>query len=223
MTDATAHSTYKLPSYYQDNRIVLLPRDPQCLFAYWEVSNDLIKAFIEEFGDKFLEKTTPVLKLANISKNTSAYINLNDEADSWYIHIDEPGCVYAAELGRMISGRFFIGLIASNPVLVPGNAEYPENIPCFSDYKEVRSKKSELASAQNDNTKGLRTASRFEFGPSSPHIYGIEISEAFPGVSSAEIFGIGKEHFVFGVSSVEVYGITLEEHIGISSNELFWK
>lgn len=201
MPDIYTQSLYDLPYRYDDSRIVLLARDPYHLFAYWEISDSKKNTFLNEFGGDLWEKSIPVLKITNVSRNTSFYIRIEESVSSWYINVPEQDSIYIAEIGRRLSEQFFINLVSSNYIQTPNNSISSNTTAHFINYRD-------LAAGRIDPDTGNITDYRSFLTEWS----------AISGISSAELIQTGKIHeYISGVSSAELFGINLAEHLGISS------
>ena len=91
---------YDLPHKYDKTLVTVLSQTPTTLFVYWEMSDDIQNEFKKLYGDNFFEVTKPILIVYNDTLNYSFEIEINDFANSWYIHINDPDCNYRVELGR---------------------------------------------------------------------------------------------------------------------------
>ena len=91
---------YDLPYRYNQTIVKILAQTPKMLFVYWDVSDEDRKAFENYYGDDFFSKTKPVLIVHNETMNYSFEIEINDFANSWYLHIQDANCKYVIELGR---------------------------------------------------------------------------------------------------------------------------
>ena len=91
---------YDLPYSYNKTTVKILAQTPKVLFVYWEISEKDRKDFIKLYGENFFERTKPVLIVYNHTMNYSFEIDINDFANSWYIHINDSDCHYTVELGR---------------------------------------------------------------------------------------------------------------------------
>lgn len=200
MQSVSSENFYKLPSGYNENRITLMARDPHWLFAYWEVSNDSKKAFCENFGEELWDKSIPVLKILNISKNESFFVRINDFSNNWYINVADSNCLYSAEIGRKLSEDFFINLASSNLASAPSDTVSPDTNTYFIDYRKL--KKGVLNLHNNKIYEQID--------------YSIE-ADFISGLSSPELFGIDIKDSIFGISSAELFGFNILEQIGISS------
>ena len=91
---------YDLPYRYNQTIVKLLAQTPTNLFVYWDISDDDRKAYEEKYGDNFFETTRPVLIVYNDTKGYSFEVEINDFANSWYLHVSDSKCDYRIELGR---------------------------------------------------------------------------------------------------------------------------
>lgn len=91
---------YDLPTSYNKTVIKLLAQTPNTLFVYWELSLDDVERFKNQYGDNFFETTKPVLIVHNDSLNYSFEVEINDFANSWYLHVNDAKSDYRIEIGR---------------------------------------------------------------------------------------------------------------------------
>jgi len=91
---------YDLPYKYNETVVKILAQTPKTLFIYWEISDDDIAKYKEEYGENFFETTRPILIIHNDTLNYSFEVEINDFANSWYLHINDSKSNYRVELGR---------------------------------------------------------------------------------------------------------------------------
>ena len=91
---------YDLPYRYNQTIVKVLAQTPTNLFVYWDISDDDRKAYVEKYGENFFETTRPVLIVHNDTKGYSFEVEINDFANSWYLHVSDSKCDYKIELGR---------------------------------------------------------------------------------------------------------------------------
>lgn len=91
---------YDLPNVYDKTVVKILAQTPSCLFVYWEVSEDDKSKLQEQYGESFFQDTKPYLVIINETMNYSFETEINDYANSWYIHIHDSDCKYAVKLIR---------------------------------------------------------------------------------------------------------------------------
>ncbi len=91
---------YDLPLRYNQTIVKILAQTPNMLFVYWDIADTDRKLFEEHYGDDFFSGTKPVLIIHNETMNYSFEIEINDFANSWYLHVNDANCKYEIELGR---------------------------------------------------------------------------------------------------------------------------
>ena len=91
---------YDLPYRYNQTVVKVLYQTPTTLFIYWDISDADRKAFVEQYGENFFNDTKPVLVVHNDTLHYSFEIEIDDFANSWYLHVNDSNCKYAVELGR---------------------------------------------------------------------------------------------------------------------------
>lgn len=91
---------YDLPYRYNQTIVRLLAQTPTTLFIYWDISDVDRENFIKQYGENFFNDTKPVLIIHNDTKNYSFEVEVDDFANSWYLHVKDANCKYSIELGR---------------------------------------------------------------------------------------------------------------------------
>lgn len=91
---------YDLPYRYNQTIVKILAQTPKNLFIYWDISDQDRENYKKEFGENFFETTKPVLIVHNDTLNYSFEVEINDFANSWYLHVNDSKCDYRIELGR---------------------------------------------------------------------------------------------------------------------------
>ena len=123
---------YDLPFMYNKTVVKVLAQTPKMLFIYWEISNEDRSRLVNSYGDNFFNSTKPVLIVYNDSLNYSFEVDIDDFANSWYLHIDDANCEYHVELGRKpinhaqqynqsIYIPYYIYITSSNEMVSPNN------------------------------------------------------------------------------------------------------
>ncbi len=112
-----------LPLYYGEDRLVLLPRDPYWLFAYWEVSR-ATRQFLESEAQKSWESLELLLRIYRFNQETNEEeshfdIQITPSADNWYIKAGVPNKKYRVELGCLLPDKGFKPILTSNMVTTP--------------------------------------------------------------------------------------------------------
>ena len=116
---------YRWPPHYNESRMTLMIRDPQCLYAYWNYNEDQYKAFVSRF---FRKKSRWLIRLINVAASSGIPGNREHRCtditivpDAESIYIDLPGNTYScsASMGIQTGGGVFHPFIQSNTVIVP--------------------------------------------------------------------------------------------------------
>ena len=91
---------YDLPYRYNETVVKILAQTPTNLFVYWDISDEDRSSYINQYGEDFFNNTKPVLIITNKTMNYSFEVEINDYANSWYVHLNDADCDYSVELGR---------------------------------------------------------------------------------------------------------------------------
>lgn len=91
---------YDLPYRYNQTVVKVLAQTPKTLFIYWDISDKDRKEYEKKYGENFFEITKPVLIVHNTTLGYSFEVEINDFANSWYLHVADSKCDYKIELGR---------------------------------------------------------------------------------------------------------------------------
>jgi hypothetical protein len=117
---------YGFPTKYNENYLVLLVRDPYCMFSYWEFSDEQMDIVAKQFARQW-GKITLVLRVYNLTglnfdgENAHSYfdVNVHSLANNFYIKEISPNNSYCVELGVITSDGRFVALLRSNIVQTP--------------------------------------------------------------------------------------------------------
>lgn len=91
---------YDLPYRYNQTIVKVLAQTPSTLFIYWDISDEDRKNYEKHYGEDFFNNTKPVLIVYNDTLGYSFEVEINDFANSWYLHVADSKCDYRIELGR---------------------------------------------------------------------------------------------------------------------------
>lgn len=92
---------YDLPYRYNQTIVKVLAQTPKMLFVYWDISDKDKENYKKQYGENFFEKSRPVLLVHNDTLNYTFQVDINDFANSWYVHINDSNSDYRVELGRI--------------------------------------------------------------------------------------------------------------------------
>ena len=116
---------YDLPYRYNETVVKILAQTPTTLFIYWDISDADRNKYMDIYGENFFDTTKPVLVVTNKTKNYSFEVEINDFANSWYLHVNDSYCDYSIELGRRPINNNkidnYVYITTSNDMDMPNN------------------------------------------------------------------------------------------------------
>ncbi len=119
---------YTLPSRYNDNRLVLIPRDPWWIHAYWDISEEKIKEVIsaipvyEKEGIIWNLRVHDVSDIRDFNGHNSHFffdLKINFDAGNWYINVNAPQREWCVEIGFKTKKDNFFVVLRSNIIKTP--------------------------------------------------------------------------------------------------------
>jgi len=131
---AEAYEPQELPWQYQVDRIILMPRDPYWMFAYWEITRERYEAALHRLAvppesakailrvhdvTGLLDTATGEVRLAE--PHSFLRIELAPMADRWYIRVDQPEHAYCVEVLLEAPDGRVASLALSNVVATPND------------------------------------------------------------------------------------------------------
>lgn len=160
---------YDLPNHYEQTVVKILAQTPSILFVYWDISSNDRTRFMAKYGNDFFEKTSPFLQVINKTKNYQFEVEINDYANSWYLHIPDSDCEY--EIILMRKNRNSQVILENNgnmTITTSNNLEAPNDHILFE-------KLGKTVFFQNVKTHGLQSKdiSSFAFMHNMGRIYNI--------------------------------------------------
>lgn len=135
---------YDLPLRYNQTIVKILAQTPNMLFVYWDIADADRKLFKEHYGINFFRETKPILIVHNETMNYSFEVEINDFANSWYLHVNDADCKYEIELGRRPFAHIstikedYIYISSSNEMNSPNNHILFEKFNPSVKYKNLK-------------------------------------------------------------------------------------
>lgn len=106
----------ELPSSYLVDEIVLMPKNTNTLFTYWEIKEDTYNNLKEKY---ILKNENPVIIIKDINNNEKLRIQTYLRNGSMYINNVDSNSEYIAFIGFIDLENKFIEVTHSNEALVP--------------------------------------------------------------------------------------------------------
>jgi hypothetical protein len=114
-----------LPENYGTTEAALLPRDPNWMFIYWEITENSRKNLCKTHGEDLFQKGRQVIRVYDVSAadgdGAARYFDIPVmfEAKSWYVNVQEGGRAYCCEVGLVMPDGSFVGIVKTNTVNLP--------------------------------------------------------------------------------------------------------
>jgi len=133
---------FLFPETYGMDRVRLLVKDPEWLFAYWDLSPQSVSTLRRELGERGLALTRLTLRITDPGHGGTSIILLPYGARAWYVHADKASRSYRALLGWTLPSGQFRTLAESNLVSTPRTGPSPDaahrRLPYTAPLAEVR-------------------------------------------------------------------------------------
>jgi chemotaxis protein histidine kinase CheA len=110
---------FLFPESYGVNRVRLLVRDPEWVFAYWDVSAETMKGLARSLGERAFKLSRLTLRVLDPVSGGTSDILLPSGSRWWYIRTDAARRTYRAEIGVTLPSGEFRRLAESNAVVTP--------------------------------------------------------------------------------------------------------
>ncbi len=112
----------EIPYSYNVTRIVAMVRDPNWIFAYWEVTGDTYHQLEKSFGDKW-SGCRIILRVFDRTAASSDWFDIEPgyQSSSWYIHVAS-NRLYQVAIGVLDPEGKFTEIAISNLAETPNNS-----------------------------------------------------------------------------------------------------
>ncbi|HEY9877099.1 MAG TPA: DUF4912 domain-containing protein, partial [Leptolyngbyaceae cyanobacterium] len=111
----------ELPDGYGESRIVLLPRDPEWAYAYWDIPNEKKEERRRQGGQRLALRLYDVtdIDLAHQNPHSLQQYDCEELARNWYLPIPVSDRDYLTEIGYLTPDGRWLVLARSAPIHVP--------------------------------------------------------------------------------------------------------
>jgi hypothetical protein len=110
---------FVFPETYGVNRVRLLVKDPEWIFAHWDVDPDVFAAVKRDLGERAVALSRLTLLVSDPVEGGTTTILLPKGVRGWYVRAEGPPRAYRAELGLTLPTGEFRALASSNTVGTP--------------------------------------------------------------------------------------------------------
>jgi hypothetical protein len=146
---------FLFPRNYEVNRVRLVVRDPEWLFAYWDVNPRAFDGIRREMGERVMALSRLTLKVADPDGSGVQVILLPYGVRSWYVRIDPARRSYVAELGITLPSGQFRSLATSNVVGLPRVGPSPQPADRSVNFQEAWATLGEIATGVAEAASSL--------------------------------------------------------------------
>ncbi len=110
-----------LPEGYGESRIILMPRDPQWGYTYWDIPNEHRETVRQQGGQRLALRLYDVtgLDMNSQQPHSLQQYDCDELSRSWYVPIPVSDRDYLAEIGYLTASGAWLLLARSNSVRIP--------------------------------------------------------------------------------------------------------
>jgi hypothetical protein len=150
---------FLFPESYGVDRVRLHVKDPEWLFAHWDVDPASMSSLRTELGDRAMALSRLTLRVSDTKNGGESVILLPPGARSWYVRTAGGRRAYRAELGFTLPSGEFRRLAESNVVVAPRAGPSPAPSRVQRTYRQARSVSAAGAAAASAAEQAALTSS----------------------------------------------------------------
>jgi hypothetical protein len=159
---------FLFPETYGRDRVRLLVRDPQWLFAHFDVDPHTLAGLAQELGERTLALARLALRVSDPSHGGTSLTLLPPGSRSWYVKVDRSRRTYRAELGLLLPSGVFRRLAESNTVATPRVGPSADRARRRVSWNETRESPHVLAEAVDETAAAAKIPPPATLGPWVP-------------------------------------------------------
>jgi hypothetical protein len=129
---------FLFPETYQADRVRLLVKDPEWLFAHWDVSPGSLQRLRDDLGERATALSRLTLRLEDPADSALSVVLLPEGARSWYVRTHAVHRAYRASLGVTMPSGEFRALATSNVVEAPRVGPSPQRAKRRADFSRAQ-------------------------------------------------------------------------------------
>lgn len=138
---------FLFPESYGVNRLRLHVKDPEWLFAHWDVDPTSLTTLRDEVGERAFALSRVTLRVVDTGNGGASVILLPPGARSWYVRTAQGRRSYRAELGVTLPSGEFRRLAESNTVVAPRGGPSAEPAKERRTYRQARAQSADATAA----------------------------------------------------------------------------
>lgn len=138
---------FLFPESYGVNRVRLHVKDPEWLFAHWDVDPTSLATLRDEVGERAFALSRVTLRVVDTGNGGASVILLPPAARSWYVRTAQGRRSYRAELGVTLPSGEFRRLAESNTIVAPRGGPSAEPAKERRTYRQARAQTADATAA----------------------------------------------------------------------------
>ena len=113
-----------LPEHYGDHRLVVMARDPNWAYAYWDLNPTKVRDLLKS-ARQTANKARWILRVYSAAlhpvEEKGHYFDVDTlvQGGNYYLNLSKPGARFIVEIGVMDASGMFRSTAQSNPVILP--------------------------------------------------------------------------------------------------------
>ena len=138
-----------LPFAYNETKIVIMPRDPETIFIYWDISHSTIV----ELRQKNIQPNFTI-RIRNLENPVNYFIHPTSNSKDWYFTVKHTKLKrndLVADLGVYDNAGNFLILYTSNTINLPSNSYYQKDY----DYWKKLTSRNKFANSEFENIDNI--------------------------------------------------------------------
>ena len=108
-----------LPEAYGTGVLLLMPRDPRCLYAHWDLAREEQERYNRQAAGQHLSLRVYRDKAGG---ELATEVHVHPESQHWFVHVPQAATRYVAELGFYTPASEWRSLKLSQPAFTPTDA-----------------------------------------------------------------------------------------------------
>ena len=120
----------ELPDRYGDHRLVVMARDPNWAYAYWDLKPAKVRDLLKSAGQaadtvRWILRVYAAPLHSPEEKQHCFDVDIDFDSGNYYLNLSKPGERFLVEIGIMDPSGMFRSTAQSNPVILP--LDHPAN------------------------------------------------------------------------------------------------
>ena len=107
-----------IPDNYGLDRLVVLPRDPQWLYVYWELQGGALDRLRFHHSAEIIDNARWVLRVRAANESRPTFVDVDMRIGQWYLHV-LPATTFIIEMGLINQNGVFVEVLKAREASTP--------------------------------------------------------------------------------------------------------